>query len=854
MVAVSPEVDQLSTALELTRPQCLVGLLLLAVLVFYYRRTLTDFARTQRLVSLAVRSIVLILLVLALAGLTLLRPTRQQYVVIAVDQSLSISGQARKDAEQWVARARELKGSNRLSVIYFAADVADGENPVDDQATNLSRAMEMAAASVMPSYVPHIVLLTDGNETAGDALRTGLNLGVRVSAVPMKTRDDPEVQVTCVDAPPRVREGEPFYLDVLIDSNHEDDGYVEVYRGAHQVARQKMKLKDGENRLRLRQSITKQRVGDFSVRISGFKDTLLDNNRHHALVFAEGKPRVLLIESQPKTAKHLAWALGEQDVQLDVRPPKGMPTSLDDMQNYELLILSNVPATSLTLKQMELARTYVQDLGGGLIMIGGDQSFGLGGYYKTVIEQILPVRSNFKKEKQKPSLAMMLVIDKSGSMGGMKIELAKDAARSAVELLGPRDQVGVLAFDGGTYVVSELHSASDKSYVIDNIASITAGGGTSMGPAMEQAYESLQSAPAKLKHVIILTDGISSPGNFEGIASNMAASRITATTVAVGQGADQGLLERIAKTGGGRFYFTDDPTSIPQIFTKETMAAGKSAINEQPFTPQLLRATPALSQIDLAAAPFLLGYVTTRPKPTSELILTAENGDPLLAWWRYGLGMTCAFTSDAKSRWAAEWVAWPSFGRFWAQLIRHIMRKSDAMGLATQVVRQGDHATVTVDAIDATSRYLNSAQIELTVVGPDMQRQKIDLNQVAPGRYEAPFNTAAPGAYHLEVTDQAHGQVRSRQSRGLVVGYPDELRIRKTNEAKLRSLTQATSGLYNPEVAQVFAAPDHTAGRATPLWPYLISAAVLLFIVDVALRRIEIRPQTGQTPAMRTAA
>jgi hypothetical protein len=182
------------------------------------------------------------------------------------------------------------------------------------------------------------------------------------------------------------------------------------------------------------------------------------------------------------------------------------------------------------------------------------------------------------------------------------------------------------------------------------------------------------------------------------------------------------------------------------------------------------------------------------------------------------------------------------------------MRKSDAMGLATQVVRQGDHATVTVDAIDATSRYLNSAQIELTVVGPDMQRQKIDLNQVAPGRYEAPFNTAAPGAYHLEVTDQAHGQVRSRQSRGLVVGYPDELRIRKTNEAKLRSLTQATSGLYNPEVAQVFAAPDHTAGRATPLWPYLISAAVLLFIVDVALRRIEIRPQTGQTPAMRTAA
>lgn len=838
-------------SLELTRPQCLVGLLLLVVLMIYHLRSLVDFARPQRLASLAVRSVVLMLLVLALAGLTLLRPTRRQYVVMAIDRSLSVSDKAKQDADQWVAKANKAKGSDRVAVIEFAADVAGGAQPVDDKSTNLGRAMEIAAATMPPSYVPHVVLLTDGNETAGDALRTALNLGVRVSAVPLSSRDDPEVQVSAVRAPSRVREGEPFYLEVLIDSNHKDEGYVEVYRGAHQVARQKMKLTSGENKLRLRQSIAKQRVGDFAVRISGFKDTLLDNNSHHALVYAEGKPRVLLIESQPKTARHLAWALREQDVQLDVRPPQGMPDSLDDMQNYELLILSNVPATSLSLKQMEMTRTYVQDLGGGLIMIGGDQSFGLGGYYKTVIEQILPVRSDFEKEKQKPSLAMMLVIDKSGSMGGMKIELAKEAARSAVELLGPRDQVGVLAFDGNTYAVSELHPASDKAFVIENIASLTAGGGTNMAPAMAQAYEALSTASAKLKHVIILTDGISSPGDFDGHASNMAAARITASTVAVGQGADQGLLERIAEIGGGRFYFTDDPSSIPQIFTKETMAAGKSAINEQPFTPQLVRPAPALSQINLHEAPFLLGYVTTRPKATSELILAAENGDPLLAWWRYGLGMSCAFTSDAKSRWAAEWVAWPAFGKFWAQLVRHTMRKSGSTGMIANIRQQHGNATLTIDAVNAASQYLNSAQMQFTVIGPDMDKQEHTLEQIAPGRYEANFDTPSPGAYHLEITDQAHGRVRGRQSRGLVVGYPDELRIGKTNQAKLRAITQATGGLYAPAAADVFAPTDRTARRTTPLWPYLVAAAVVLFVIDVALRRIELTPAAGQALAMR---
>jgi uncharacterized membrane protein len=587
------------------------------------------------------------------------------------------------------------------------------------------------------------------------------------------------------------------------------------------------------------------------------RDTLLDNNSDSGLVFTSGKPRVLLIESDPKLAKNLAWAMEQEDIQVEVRPPQGMPESLADLQNYELLALSNVPATALTSRQMEVARTYVQDLGGGFIMIGGDQSFGLGGYYKTVIEEILPVRSDFEKEKEKPSLAIMLVLDKSGSMGGQKIELAKDAAKAAVELLGPNDKIGVIVFDGDPYSICEIHSATDKSYILDRIASIEAGGGTNLAPAMQEAFIALHGAFAKLKHVIILSDGISAPGDFEGIAQNMAADRITITTVGVGQDADQNMLEQLAKIGSGRCYITTDPKSVPQIFAKETVTASKSAIHEEPFLAQVIRSTPVLADIDFESAPYLLGYVVTRPKPTCEFILATEQGDPLLAWWRFGLGMAVAFTSDAKSRWAAEWVSWRDYGKFWAQLIRNTMRKSEAKGVVVEMKESKSRGrndapdqakgesprsihTVTLDSVDSSGKYLNKAETEMTVIDPQLGTLKVPMIQAAPGRYAAEIDTSRSGAYHIELTQKIGGRVLYRQSRGLMVGYPDELRLRPTNEQLLKSIATVSGGTYDPEPQRVFEPTDRTVSRASPLWPYLVVAAALVLLADVALRRIDL--------------
>jgi len=514
--------------------------------------------------------------------------------------------------------------------------------------------------------------------TTGDAQKaaTALQGKIPVDIFALPGREALEVQLSGVVPPAQVRQGEPFHVEIVIDSNHDGEtGTLEVYRGDIKAADQKIKLKKGENRLILKQTIDAGGLVPITARLKGCQDALVDNNSNFALVSAQGKPRVLLLESDPGQARQLVWALREQNIQLEVRPARGAPETLAELSNYDALILSNVPATALSLRQMDAARTYVRDLGGGLIMLGGDQSFGLGGYYKTALEEILPVRSDFQKEKEKPSLAMMLVIDKSGSMGGEKIEMAKEAARAAVELLGPNDKIGVLTFEGENFWISEPHPCNDKGFVLDRIAALGAGGGTVMAPAMEEAFETLRGTVAKLKHMIVLTDGISAPGDFQGIAQAMAAERITVSTVALGPDADQPLLEEIARLGKGRFYVADDPGQTPQIFAKETVTASKSALNEQPFSAALVRPTRVLAGIRLDEAPFLLGYVITRPKPTAVVILATETGDPLLAWWRYGLGMSAAFTADAKARWAAEWLSWPQFGAFWAQVVRHVMRR-----------------------------------------------------------------------------------------------------------------------------------------------------------------------------------
>lgn len=841
---------------EFSQPAGLWLLMLLPVVVVFYRRSLVDLPRRQLQASVVVRCLLLLLLILAVSGTTFLHTSSEVFTVFAVDHSLSVDQQAgQQQAQEFIAAATADQSAGSYSVLQFDSTVLPVPSFNDTgwvgeagSQTDAAQALRFAAAAVPSGFVPHVVLLSDGNETSGDVLSAAAVSDVVVSALPLPTRSEPELQVAEVTAPPQVAEGEPFLLQATINSNHADQVTVDVFSDDILVASEMHDVQPGSTTISFRQQV--RQPTEFAVRIrrpegvstgDTFQDTLAENNSSGALVFTTGRPKVLMIEREPARARNLEWAMEEEGILIETRPPEGLPQSLSELQDYQVLILSDVPATELSETQMDLIRRYVRDLGGGFMMLGGDESFGLGGYYGSVVEEVLPVRCDFEREKEKPGLGMVLVIDKSGSMGGRKIELTKDAARAAVELLGEKDQIGVIAFDGTPYWVSEVRPSIQKGMVLDRIASITAGGGTTMHPAMEEAFKALQNIEARLKHVIILTDGYSTPGDFQNLTQDMSAAGITVSTVGIGD-VDQTLLETIAELGGGRYYFTDDPSAVPQIFAKETIKASKSAVREEPFLPVVVRATSVLQDVNLNEAPFLLGYVATRTKPTSEVILTTESDDPLLAWWRYGLGMSVAFTSDAHSRWAGEWLTWPGYNRFWAQVIRHAMRKSESDGFYMDIQTKGAQRRVVIDAALPDGRFLNEAATELTVVQPDLQTQTLPLQQTAPGRYVGSIEADQPGAWHFQIQQKLNGETIFQQTRGIVVGYPAELRIAQPNRDLLRQLAQTTGGKFDPAPQDVFQPlAGRSAVRVQEIWPWLVSIALALLVVDVFLRRIDVR-------------
>ena len=808
------------------------------------------------------------LLILALCGPVWLRSSRKQLLLFAVDQSESIDSSARQQANEWLKLATKSAVGSGADVRFLPFDSTPRpisvDWPQDEQKSNsnttqsptaetdlpcpgtdLVAAIRAAAAAIPPSRVGTIFLLSDGNQTGIDSpISTASAAKLPVCTIPLPSRREPEVQLAHLEAPLQVRQGESFFLEVTVNSNRETTGFVDLYRGGiriQQTQAQPVQIEEGETRFRFQQTAPDRRQETYTARLRGFEDTILDNNHASAIVYAQGRPRVLLLDSNPDQTDVLRWALDEQSIDVEARPAEGVPRSLTELQGYECLILSNVPATAMSARQMELIRLYVQETGGGLIMLGGDQSFGLGGYYRSEIDEILPVRSNFEKELEKPSLSMMLLIDRSGSMGGEKIELAKDAAKAAVELLGPRDSIGITVFDDRAHTVSDLQPTAAGDAILNAISSITASGGTNMYPAMVEARDALRNSSARLKHVILLSDGRSQPGDFAALAGEMASGDITLSTVALGVESSTELLEQLAQIGGGRYYYCDSAEAVPQVFARETIEASRSALNELPFLPQLDRPTNVLSGIDLELAPMLLGYVVTRPKPTAELILTTEAGDPLLTWWRYGLGMSVAFTSDAHSRWAAEWQSWPDFGPFWAQVVRHAMRKDDSLGLSMDVKREGATLQVIVDAISDQGDFLSEPSPVLTVIDPNLQRSRHAMRATAPGRFAAELPVRQQGAWHLEVVRDTVDETASRLSRGISVGYPDELRMLPTNVSILQQIADVSGGRYDTAPYTVADADERTARQPLPLWPWLLMAALLLFIVDVALRRLEFR-------------
>jgi hypothetical protein len=376
--------------------------------------------------------------------------------------------------------------------------------------------------------------------------------------------------------------------------------------------------------------------------------------------------------------------------------------------------------------------------------------------------------------------------------------------------------------------------------------------GTDMYPAIHKAALALEEAFADLKHMIVLTDGVSHPADFEGLAKQTASCGITITTVGVGREVARPLLEDIARIGQGHFYSCDDMAAVPKIFAMEAATASKRGVVEKPFLAQVVGPSAALGSLDLQHAPTLLGYVQTRAKPTSQVVLATESGEPVLAWWHAGLGTTVAFTSDIESRWAAAWLRWPGFGRFWSQLVRHAMRKDRTKDFRLEAAQDRGRIQATLDAVAPQGRFLNGAEATLKLIEPRHEAREIPVPQVAPGRYATSVPATSQGIYCLEMRLRNGEQSLFIERRAVVIGYADELRTRPTNEALLQHIAEATGGTYDPKPERVFAPSNRAVPRTIPLWPYFLAAAAVILVVDVGARRLPLN-RPGQDLAAVTA-
>jgi uncharacterized membrane protein len=601
------------------------------------------------------------------------------------------------------------------------------------------------------------------------------------------------------------------------------------------------------------------------------------NNRGVIAIAAAREPRVLYIEGELAAAASFARALEAEKLQVEVRGARGVP-SRAELDRYDLVILSDVPRAALGDKQMQVVESFVRD-GGGLIVSGGVNSFGSGGYAGSRLEGLLPVRLDLTENREEATLALGLVIDKSGSMSGSKMDLTKEAARATAEMMPPSDQIAVVVFDSQALPIVRLQRAANRIRILSDIGRIQASGGTNILAGLREGVDELLAARARKKHIILLSDGQSSYDGISDLVETAAGAQITISTVGVGEGADQTLLQMIATRGGGRFYQTRDPSTIPRIFSRETSQVGRSSLVEEPTAVRVKKRGELLGGLEIESAPKLRGYVLTRPRAQADLFLSSGRGDPLLARWQVGLGQVAAWTSDVKPRWSADFMRWPGFPKFWAQLARTTMRRRAASHFPLRVTLEGETVSASVDAVGTDDRFLSGLEGTLEVIhaaaaadeGGDGdadgrgdgasksasgQRRKVTLTEMQPGRYEASFPVprSGVGAFLLTATLRRRGTPVAEATGRLALPVAPELRPRiprrPTENGKIESgtpgkqllaaLAARTGGRVVMNPGQVFdAGADRKTSRRGVRTPILL-VTMGLFLLDVLLRRVRL--------------
>jgi Mg-chelatase subunit ChlD len=827
--------------------------------------TLSDLSIPQLILSCLWRSSLIAGLALALSRPSIVSEDSKVATVVLVDVSQSITDKQLAAAQGYVDAAwKARKDKDQLSVISFAerprtlapsAGAAPklARHESEGRGTDIQAALQLAYGLYPPGFLPRAVVISDGNQTTGDMLTEAYKaqeFGVKVSWQMFEADATKEIRVVSIRLPEDIKVGAPYDVIGEIWSTHDEEVVVSLRQDDFPNGLEPTKtvqLHEGVNRVTFKSEAKQAGFTTYQMAIRQPKeDSERQNNETVMTAPVKGRPRILYIEGeyerQPQAASYLARALTKENMDVEVRGARGVPAAAKELERYDLVILSDVAQMYLGLSQMQAIEGYVRDFGGGFIMAGGEDSFGSGGYQNTRIEKILPVRFDGEKEKSQPTLAIALVIDRSGSMSGQKIEMAKESARATAEVLEPNDLISVIAFDNQPYTVVRLQKASNRLRISTDIARLQPGGGTNILPALQEAFNVLGPANAKVKHVILLSDGQASYDGIAEVCQEMRANRITVSAVGIGD-ADRNLLQLVAENGEGRFYMTEDASELPKIFLKETKEVQKSQLVEDVIKAVVVKRVEAIEGTAIEGAPFLHGYVTTKPKPMSEVILVSdERGEPLLARWRVGLGQVVAWTSDVKNRWAAEWLAWPGYQKFWAQLVRTTMRHKQLEGYDLHAEVVAGEARVTVDAINRDDRFINDLETVLQVIDPrdSKVKREVSMQQTAAGRYEARFPVDRYGSYVLKAVHRRDGNVVAESDGAVALPYPAEFLRSTPNPEPLRQAAVITGGKDRPAATAVFDKDGERITYTKDLWPYLLMITAMLFVIDVYLRRVRL--------------
>jgi len=853
-------------------PIALVALLCLVPVVLWARRPLAGLGKVRGGVALALRCVITTLLVLALARLQWSFTRDEMSVIYVLDRSLSVPPEDQKRALQYILESQKQRHSeDTVGLVLFGRraalertveeaplfdlleqETANGpETPqeavslqslVAPERTSIAAGLRLALGAFPPSDRKRIVLISDGNENLGSSLEeaeTAQRNGVRIDVLPIDYQYDREVMVEKVVSPANVDEGESFDVRVVVRASTPHSARLHLYESGALIGSQTVDLEAGRNVFVIPRKLPEPGYYIYNATIESTQDTLYANNMGSAFSLVRGQGRVLYVAGDRGHAATLLEALESQGLEVRLVGLEAVPLTLGELIPYDVVILSDVPASSLGEDGMRAVELAVKDWGVGLVMIGGENSFGPGGYQDSPVERALPVTMDIKQRRVMPSGALVLILHTCEIPEGNY--WAQQIALAALRVLSPTDEFGVINYDwqANEKWLFKLQRVRDKRRMASLISNVQPGDMPSFIKSLQMAHAALKASNASIKHVVIISDGDPAYPNDAAVLA-MVADSITITTVAISPHSqtDARRLAYVANLGRGRYYEPQDSSGLPEIFIKEAATVRRALIFEEPFTPRAALASEVTTGIRPAEYPPLLGYVCTTSKELAEVPLVSQYDDPILAHMQYGLGRSVAFTSDAQERWAANWVGWEKFAQFWAQVVRWSARRIDAAGLRVRSEIVDDRAHLVVDAIDPQGRFVNGIRFNGIVVTPDNEEEPVRLEQTGPGRYEASFDVAGPGTHYISLnyTDEK-GQARLHTD-GLVVPYSAEFRELDGNEPMLKALAETTGGRVLRVTDDVFLRSFPAAPHFRDAWAHLLLLACLLVPADVFVRRV----------------